>query len=353
MQPIPASNTAPSRTASPATPRQGRWPAPLLRFCLFILFLSAFAGIAWAQDPVDIPGSAAATDSKAGDARRTPLPAPNPNTLPARAPTPAPEIRMPNGPTNVTFRALLTEDGQPVGSGLVWRVFSGSVDGSGKLQLVANAAGGEATFELAPGSYFVHVAFGAAGATKQIVVNRVNQTETLVLNAGGIRLHGAISENQPIDPDKLSYEIYSGEPDEERRLLVPNAREGHIVRLNAGIYHIVSKYGGVNAVVRADIKVEAGKLTDATIFHRAADVTLKLVNEPGGEALANTAWVVLSPGGDVVTERVGAFPRFVLAAGEYSVIARHEGKTYNRDFNVEPGRDGDVEVVATPENLAR
>ena len=41
-----------------------------------------------------------------------------------------------------------------------------------------------------------------------------------------------------------------------------------------------------------------------------------------------------------------AFPRFVLAAGEYSVMPAHDGRTYNRDFNIEPGIDGDVEVVA-------
>ena len=59
-----------------------------------------------------------------------------------------------------------------------------------------------------------------------------------------------------------------------------------------GNYHIVSNYGDTNAVVRSDIRVQAGKLTDATVNHRAALITLKLVNERGGEALANTGWSV-------------------------------------------------------------
>ena len=41
-----------------------------------------------------------------------------------------------------------------------------------------------------------------------------------------------------------------------------------VVRLNAGTYHVVSTYGAVNAVIRADIRVEAGKLTEATVNMR-------------------------------------------------------------------------------------
>ena len=79
---------------------------------------------------------------------------------------------------------------------------------------------------------------------------------------------------------------------------------------------------------------------------RAAVITLKLVNEPGGEALANTQWTVLTPGGDVIKESIGAFPRVVLAEGDYRVIAHNEGKAFPRDFKVITGVDGEVEVLA-------
>ena len=68
--------------------------------------------------------------------------------------------------------------------------------------------------------------------------------------------------------------------------------------------------------------------------------------EKGGEALANTAWSVLTPGGDVVKESIGAFPRVILAEGEYRAIARNEGKVFEREFKVVTGVDGDVEVRA-------
>jgi hypothetical protein len=108
----------------------------------------------------------------------------------------------------------------------------------------------------------------------------------------------------------------------------------------------VSNYGDANSVVRSDIRVQAGKLTDITVTHRAAAITLKLVSDGGGEALANTAWSVLTPGGDVIKESIGAFPRVILAEGDYRAIARNEGKVYEREFKVVTGVDGDVEVLA-------
>jgi hypothetical protein len=87
-------------------------------------------------------------------------------------------------------------------------------------------------------------------------------------------------------------------------------------------------------------------LTDVTVTHHAAVITLKLVSNRGGEALANTAWSVLTPGGDVVKESIGAFPRVILAEGDYRVIARNEGRVFQRGFKVSSGVDGEIEVVA-------
>ena len=72
---------------------------------------------------------------------------------------------------------------------------------------------------------------------------------------------------------------------------------------------------------------------------------MKLVKQPGGEALANTSFSVLTPGGDVIREMIGAFPSLVLAEGEYVAIARHEGKTYQGTFRVQSTKDSDVEIL--------
>jgi hypothetical protein len=117
------------------------------------------------------------------------------------------------------------------------------------------------------------------------------------------------------------------------------------VRLPEGTYHVVSTYGESNAITRADLSVEAGRMTEATLNHRAATVTLKLVAVAGGDAFAGTAFSVLTPGGDVIREAIGAFPSVTLAEGDYVLIARHEGQVYTREFKVESGLDRDIEVV--------
>lgn len=255
-------------------------------------------------------------------------------------------------PTNlrdVTCEALLTKDGEPMQHGLTWRVFSPIPGADGKLPLLATSEGGSAAFQLVPGEYFVNVAFGRAGATKKLFVpeDGAVDTQVMVLDAGGIMLNAVSGADVRIPPKELSFSIYAAEvrDDGERNLVVADVKPNSVVRLNAGTYHVVSDYGTVNAVIRADIQVEAGKLTRATIQHRAAKLTLKLVADPGGEAIADTAWSILTSSGDTVSESVGAFPTVVLAEGSYIAVARNKNRIYQRDFNVQAGVNTDIEVM--------
>ncbi|MFB2553278.1 hypothetical protein [Ensifer soli] len=249
---------------------------------------------------------------------------------------------------DVALEAKLTANGGPVEQGLSWRVFSPIPGEDGKLPLLATSEGGSAAFTLVPGEYFVNVAFGRAGATRKIHVpeSGAMERQVLVLDAGGIMLNAVSGSDVRIPPSELRFSVYSSEvkEDGERPLIVADVAPESVVRLNAGTYHVVSDYGSVNAVIRADIQVEAGKLTQATLQHRAAKLTLKLVSEAGGEAIADTAWSILTSSGDTVSESVGAFPTLVLAEGSYIVVARNKDKIYQRDFTVEAGVNTDIEV---------
>ncbi|SOE08322.1 hypothetical protein SAMN05877838_0033 [Hoeflea halophila] len=250
---------------------------------------------------------------------------------------------------SVRMQAALTEDGDPLNYGLTWRVFHPAPGPDGKLPLLATSEGGSAEFEFEPGDYFLHVAFGRAGVTKKLTIPKDGPIETqhIVMEAGGLMLNAVSGIDARIPSSQLVFNIYKAEEgiDGEQQLVVENVKPNTIVRLNSGTYHIISEYGSVNAVIRSDIRVEAGKLTEAVIQHRAAQLTLKLVSEPGGEAIADTAWSILTSGGDVVSESVGAFPTIVLAEGEYTAIARNKNKVHQRDFTVIAGRNSDVEVL--------
>jgi hypothetical protein len=249
------------------------------------------------------------------------------------------------------LEARLTAKGAVMRYGLVWRIFKPIVGPDGKLPLLVTAEGGSTTFELKPGEYFVHVAFGRAGATKKVLIpfNGDVAPQSLVLDAGGMILNAVSGADMRIPPKDLTFNIYSNDVNEngERSLIMGDVKPEEVVRLNAGTYHVVSTYGDVNAVIKADIQVTAGKLTEATIQHKAAQITLKLVSQQGGEAIADTAWSIIAGSGDSVAESVGAFPVIVLSEGTYTAIARHKDKIYQRDFTVSAGHNQDVEVLLT------
>jgi hypothetical protein len=259
------------------------------------------------------------------------------------------EGSLAQGQGRITLAAQLTEDSPELKRGLVWRVFKPDAGPDGKLPLVASAQGGTSMFHLEPGSYLVHASFGRAGATKRITVGREARRDSLVLDAGGMKLDAVLSGNMKVPPGKLRFSIYeaTADADGDRALIVKDVKPNTVVRLNAGTYHVVSTYGSVNAVIRSDIRVEAGKLTEATVEHHAAEITLKLVREAGGEAIADTSWSIVSDSGDPVRESVGAYASVVLAEGEYAVVAKNRDRIYQRDFTVVPGRNQEVEVLAT------
>lgn len=250
----------------------------------------------------------------------------------------------------VTLSARTVENGTIIKSGLVWWIYKNNKNKDGKYQLVETFRDATPTAALPPGSYRIAAAYGKVNLIKDIEVTsgRALQ-ETFILNAGGLRLGAVTLKGTTIPPNSVRYDLFADETESDqfgkRKIILRDAKPGVVLRLNAGAYHVVSTYGDANAVVRADVTVEPGRLTDATINHSAAKVTLKLVTQPGGEALADTQWNILTIGGDIVKESAGALPSHILAAGNYSVLARHGGKNYTREFVVEPGETKQIEVV--------
>jgi hypothetical protein len=248
----------------------------------------------------------------------------------------------------VRLVAQLTADGQHIDQGLVWRVYSGPEEQSGKPKLLSTYRDASPTLKLKPGDYIVNAAFGRAHLTRTISVKPgagAPAVEPFVLNAGGLRV-AAIVHGSPAPQNAVSYSIYSDrDQSDNRKLILASVKPGVIIRLNAGIYHVVSTYGDANAVVRSDVTVEAGKLTETTIAHSAAKVTFKLVRRPGGEAVPDTQWSIQSAGGETIRESVGALPTHILAPGSYTVVAKSQGAVYQRAFSVADGDITQVEVV--------
>ena len=263
-----------------------------------------------------------------------------PGTLQAhKCGTPMPLV--PAGQGALAVSARFGRDPPPINGGLHWRVYP---DGAERRpRLVKEENGPAPTFTLPAGSYVMQSASGlptwqgGAAARRPARGLRASSRRTAHRGPRRRRAHSA---------EQISFDLYKGSQF-ERATSADRHRPttGDVVLLPEGTYHIVSNYGDANSIVRSDIRVEVGKLTDTTVNHRAAIITLKLVSDRGGEALANTAWSVITPGGDVIEgidRRVS--PRVILSEGEYRAIAKNEGKVFERPFNVVNGVDGEVEV---------
>jgi hypothetical protein len=291
--------------------------------------------------PITLPAHA--------QAPATPAPGTAAPTTPAQPPQAGTPRTAPSTPVlrdggTLALSAVMGGVSSPIRSGLTWRVFrDGNPDEPPTLVTQTDLP--TPVFTLDPGVYFVHATYGLASATKRVVMGNAPTSESVVINAGGLVLGGNIGDTL-IPPEKLSFNIYVPiGNDPEGRLVLENAKAGQLIRLPEGTYRVVSNYGDSNAIQSVDLKVEAGKVTEATLRHKAATITLKLVIAPGSEALANTTFSVLTPGGDTIREAIGAFPSMTLAEGEYVVIARNSGKVYTQEFSVKSGLDRDIEVL--------
>ena len=329
---------------------RGRGLSGIGRCCgaVALLALSAFA-------PADAPAQTRDLTAAQSSVPAAPAPGVNPGSagsavVPPPMPSAPPLIQavpmVPPGQVALSVSARYGHDAPAIGGGLIWRVFNVKSDATGVLRLIKEDRAPSPTFVLPPGNYVVHASLGMASAAKAVQLRADTVREVLDIPAGGIRIEGRVGDVR-IPAGQIAFDIFTGSQFDtsDRRPIAQNVATGDVVLLPEGTYYIVSNYGDGNAVVRSDVRVQAAKLTDIVVSHRAAVITLKLVNEPGGEALANTQWTVLTPGGDVIKESIGAFPRVVLAEGDYRAIARNEGKSFQRDFKVINGVDGEIQVL--------
>lgn len=272
----------------------------------------------------------------------------NVTIVPRSTPVPEAPAAAAGAAGQVSLSASMTDDGQLIDQGLVWRVYRDKPGTDGRPRLVSLHREASPTLRLEPADYVINVAYGRAHLTRKITVAAGRPVqERFVLNAGGLRASLVLPGSDPTADRATVFDVYSDERDQlgQRKLLVSGMRPGVILRLNAGIYNVVSTYGDANAVVRSDVAVEAGKLTEVTLTHQAAKVTLRLVTRQGGEAIADTQWVITTRQGEIVKESVGALPSHILAPGGYIATAKNAGLAFQREFTVQGNQPIQVEVV--------
>ena len=279
-------------------------------------------------------------------------------SVPVLGDAPAPEQQPLAPPSGATFSskepgtlllsAVLAKNTPPLNAGLIWRVYDGQVQSDGNYKLLHRYDQARVTVSVPPGDYLINASYGRANLTKRVTVWPAKQQEDVFdLNAGGVRLYATLAQQPLISDQSLSFNVYSDESDQygNRRKVISNAKPGVVLRLNSGNYRIESTYGDANSIMEADVKVEPGRMTEATIDHQAGKVTFRLVEKPGGEALADTIWQIYASDGQLVKRSGGAFPTHVLAVGSYSLRVEHGQQEFGHSFTVAAGEKKQVEVV--------
>lgn len=334
------------RPSESPDPLPGRTHAPINTIASRRAFLSMALIQSSVLACITIPALAQNSDSKGGAPSSQPAPSDE-----------AGEAETQRGKLNLSATFGAQAKARP--SDLVWRVFRERARPDGSHELAAESRDATPQFDLPYGNYIVHVSWGLAGVARRIALFADELSQVVELKAGSLRVTGILGDS-PIAARRISVAVYVPENNNPEAKLVARGLHGaESLRLPEGAYHIVSTYldavrpgangeetgQPTNSVVDAEVRIQPGKLTIATLRHRAAHLTLKLVNTPGAVALANTSFTILTPGGDVIRELIGAFPSLTLAEGEYVAIARNDGRTFQSTFRVESGRDRDVEIL--------
>lgn len=244
----------------------------------------------------------------------------------------------------LSLQASFDEKGSAIRSGVKWRLFTDQADANGEHMLVAESTDPHPRFEVDPGAYVVHAVYGLVSAAKFVTVAAGRPTaQTLIMPAGAVRLIAFVGGAKA--PDNTVSFTLTRDDGGVARTVAEDVKPGELLRLPAGSYHVSSLYGDANANVEADLKIAPGKLVEAQVHHKAAHVSLKLVQSPGGPELRDTSWTILTPGGDVIRDSIGALSGVVLAEGDYTAIARRDGRLYQQSFAVKTGLDATVELT--------
>lgn len=258
-----------------------------------------------------------------------------------------PEPTTVAGEGTIRLVARLTDGQKPIPAGLTWRVFATKKAADGTFPLLSEERDWSPVLELPIGEYLVNAAYGRAHLTRKIKVSEgLPRVEQFILQAGGLRLRAVDGQGQAVRSN-VTYSVLSGDRDQygNRRTIIANVRPGLIVRLNAGIYNVISRYGDANAIVQTDVTVEPGKLTQIAMTHIAGTATFKLVSRPGGEAIAGTQWSIRTTDGTEIKRSQGALPSHILAPGTYRVFATLGGRTFGGQFLIDANENKQIEIV--------
>lgn len=246
----------------------------------------------------------------------------------------------------IRFQAVVTEDQEPITSGLGWSIYETAQQPDGSFRRLSYSYNAQPFITLPAGKYRVDVKWGSSLGSKEFEVREgESQTETVILGAGTLRANAVLSEGREALSKDVSWEVFSTEQDVEgkRKKISFSYNASPLFKLPAGDYYITAKVGWTS--VGKTVSVTAGKLVEETFDLRAGNIKLTLALQQGDAPLtSNISWSIYTDTVDVEGKRekiaysYDAQPLLTLAAGSYYVTAQTGNSIANKTVAVTQGQ---------------
>ena len=246
--------------------------------------------------------------------------------------------------------AKLASDSPPLEANIKWEIYNFKKSSDGNRSQILTSEVAQPTLPLSPGKYIVRAVFGISSTAKVVTISPAQITDaTFILNTGGIRVKPLLIAGEP-PAGKLSQQwIFLNPPTgstSSAQLIATANDPNEIHQLSAGIYELISRFGTANAVVKTNVTISPGLLTEVEISHKAGIVQFKLLKKRrGGEELTGASWKLFDDEGNEVARDFAAASGEIIAPGRYKVTALYNDNTYTKMFNIKPGRKKLIEVV--------
>lgn len=230
-----------------------------------------------------------------------------------------------------------------------YTVYKGAESLDGKREEIAQSAKSSPTFWLPAGDYFIKATYGLAVANIKVKIKANKRSEeTIIINAGALRLGSKVdgqSENLKSD---VFYVIYESKADIEgkRREVFSTAQAEKTIRIPPGAYLIEGYWGNTNAKISLSAEVTAGKLTTVSVVHRAGRAKFKLTEVSGGTPTAKPYWTFFDLNGNEIGRNVIPTPERIFAAGKYAVVVRYDNQEFRAEFSIKSGDQKQIDIIA-------
>ena len=253
------------------------------------------------------------------------------------------------GDEGLQLRGQITSATATITRPIDWAAYKVEDAKTDRWRKIASVETAEASISLPPGQYVVRASYGAARAAKVLVVKPGKRIDaTFILNAGGLRILPGLAFLDVPKGIAAKHWVFGASANEKgkRRLFAQSSAIGEVVRLNAGTYTLVSRFGSANAVVETNITIRPGTLTEVEINHKVGIVSFRL-NAPPKNASGDNAikWQLVDAKGNIIVRADGKEMVQILAPGSYRIMVEHLGKSYTSEFMVEIGETKAVEIA--------